>query len=208
MTNRYNKVLKIADDYLQISTILPILIIRKLKQGPVTNEEMYNAFGPSNFKTGPLEEATIFTLSQAQMICQSFEIVMERKNIKNFIKPEIVTLGESKLSLKRQLNNIKEIHYQERIQTSSTRDFDTIEHFESLKEQLVSPKITEVPVDLSKYDVESITIKSTDRDVFVANIIDSKANCVKVLARAQKVMFTVETIDKENGKLVKFGALL
>ncbi len=207
MANQYNKVLKLANNYLQVTTILPVLIERKLKQGPVNMEQVYEAFGPDNFKTVSEDEATIFTLSQAKLIQESYKLSMHRKGILYYIKPEIIKVSDAKQSLKRQLNNIKEITHHRIISTSSTSDFDTLDRFNGLKNQTLNPQVTTVDVDLNKYKINSITIQTADRGVFLANVIDDTDASVKVLSKDRLVFFTVETTDKKTGKRVKFGSL-
>ncbi len=208
MDNRYNKVLKIADKYLKVSSPSPVLLGRKLSNDILKMEDIYDAFGPKNFSFAPLEEATIFTKTQALLICKSYEIAMNRKGQKIYIEPEIVELGNSQLSLKRQLNNIREIHIQTHIDTSSTNDFDTIDRFESLKENTVNPHVEWVDVDLEKYTVERITIQTKDMNYFLANVINVKNSRVEILTQDKRVPFAVDVKDKQTGDIIQLGSFL
>lgn len=202
---RYNKIIKIKDSYLVVNSIAPILLAKRLKSGAMLLKKDTNeGFAPANFKfVNSKPEATIFTTNQAILICEAFDHNKLVNHSTIMPNPEIINIGPKYQSLLRQLSNIKEINIQRHIPTSTTKDFDSIERFNKLATNFNKSQITKVNVDLTKYQVDSITVQAKDRDNVVANAIDLENSCVRVLSKDKPIQFEVGITNlKNNSKSV------
>lgn len=169
-----------------------------------TNE----GFAPSNFKfVSSKSEATIFTANQTILICDAFNYHKLLSHQKNAANPQIINIGPKYQSQLRQLTNIKEVDTQRKIPTSTTKDFDSMERFNELTKGFSSPQITKVDVDLTKYEVNSITVQTKDRDNVLANVIDLDNRCVKVLSKDKQILFQVGVSSLKDGRKNVLGHL-
>lgn len=206
---RYNKIIKINDSYLAVNSIVPILLAKRLKNGALLRKKDTNeGFTPSNFKlVNDKAQATIFTPDQAILVCEAFDYYKLISHQKNAANPQIINIGPKYQSQLRQLTNIKEVDTQRQIPTSTTKDFDSIERFNELTKGFSSPQITKVDVDLTKYQVDSITVQTKDRDNVLANVIDLNNRCVKVLSKNHAISFEVGVSSLKDGHKSTLGYL-
>lgn len=206
---RYNKIIKINDSYLAVNSIVPILLAKRLKKnGAILFKDTNEGFTPSNFKfVSSKSEATIFTANQAILICDAFNYHKLISHQKNAANPQIINIGPKYQSQLRQLTNIKEVDTQRQIPTSTTKDFDSMERFNELTKGFSDPQITKVDVDLTKYQVDSITVQTKDRDNVLANVIDLDNRCVKVLSKNYAIPFEVGISSLKDGHKSTLGYL-